>query len=158
MSTNGRGAADHSKVPESTSGPAPADADPRRRAEAWQSVGQHGSGYDANSGAGGSRRRRRQRSQRGKPQRPPQGSRGVQLDVVSRERIFQELEGLLRQIREQAEESADWAEDQLSEITRTVTSFTKSLEEQADPIPERARSEYQRIREKLSQALKGTAA
>jgi len=82
----------------------------------------------------------------------------VQLDVVSRERIFQELEGLLRQIREQAEESADWAEDQLSEITRTVTSFTKSLEEQADPIPERARSEYQRIREKLSQALKGTAA
>jgi vacuolar-type H+-ATPase subunit E/Vma4 len=74
---------------------------------------------------------------------------------MSRERVFQELEGLLHQIREQAEESVDWAEGRLTEITQTVTTFTKSLEEEADPIPERARVEYQRIREKLSQVLKG---
>ncbi len=100
------------------------------------------------------KRRHRQRPQRGKYRRPPHG-RGSHVEGMSRERVFQELEGLLRQIREQAEESADWAEDRLTEITQTVTSFTKSLEEETDPIPERARAEYQRIREKLSQALKG---
>jgi hypothetical protein len=100
------------------------------------------------------KRRRRQRPQRGKHRRPPQ-TRSSHSEGMSRERVFQELEGLLRQIREQAEESADWAEDRLTEITQTVTSFTKSLEEEADPIPERVRAEYQRIREKLSQALKG---
>jgi len=74
---------------------------------------------------------------------------------VSREHVFQDLEGLLRQIREQAEESSGWRQEQLSEITQTVTGFTKSLEEQLDPISDRIRSEYQRIREKLSHALKG---
>jgi len=67
--------------------------------------------------------------------------------------VFQSVEGLLRQIREQAEETAQWTEDELREITQTVTTFTKSLEQEADPISDRARMEYQRIREKLSQAL-----
>jgi len=101
-----------------------------------------------------SKRRRRQRPQRGKHRRPPH-ARGALFEGMSRERVFQELEGLLHQIREQAEESVDWAEGRLTEITQTVTTFTKSLEEEADPIPERARVEYQRIREKLSQVLKG---
>ena len=100
------------------------------------------------------KRKRRQRLQRGKHGRPSPG-RGAHFEGMSRERVFQELEGLLRQIREQAEETAEWAEDRLTEITQTVTSFTKSLEEETDPIPERARLEYQRIREKLSQVLKG---
>lgn len=98
------------------------------------------------------RRRRRQRPQRGKHRRPV---RSGHLEGVSRERAFQELEGLLRQIREQAEESEDWAADRLNDITQTVTSFSKTLEEHADPIPDRVRMEFQRIREKLSQALKG---
>lgn len=68
--------------------------------------------------------------------------------------MFQDIEGLLRQIREQAEESAGWTEQQLSEITQTVTAFTRSLEAEADPVSDRTRGEYQRIREKLSQALK----
>ena len=34
-------------------------------------------------------------------------------------------------------------------------SFTTSLEDEVDPVSERARSEYHRVREKLSQALKG---
>jgi hypothetical protein len=102
----------------------------------------------------GRKKRRRQRAQRGKRHGGGQGG-AAPLDIVSRERVFQELEGLLRQIREQAEESAGGAADQLTEITQAVTSFTKSLEEQGDPISERARSEYQRIRERLSQALKG---
>ena len=116
----------------------------------------HG-GAPGPAGAGNRRKRRRQRPQRNKGPRPL-SSRNPQLETASRERIFQELEGLLRQIREQAEESASWPEHELTEMTQTVTTFTKALEEQADPIPERARSEYQRIRERLSQALKNGAA
>jgi len=107
------------------------------------------------NGPGGSRRkRRRQRSQRGRHRRPGP-SQTQQLDIVSRERIFQELEGLLRQIREEAEESAGCAEEHVAEMAHAVATFTKSLEEQSDPISERVRGEYQRIRDKLSQALKG---
>ena len=110
---------------------------------------------DTMSPAGFSRkRRRRQRTQRGKRRRPGE-SRPTHTETVSRERMFQDIEGLLRQIREQAEESASWTDQQLSEITQTVTTFTKSLEAEVDPISDRARSEYQRIREKLSQAMKG---
>ncbi|MFQ5667643.1 MAG: hypothetical protein ACE5I7_14620 [Candidatus Binatia bacterium] len=61
----------------------------------------------------------------------------------------------MRRIREQAEESTTWTEQQLSEITQSVTGFTRALEHEADPISDRARTEYQRLREKLSQALKG---
>jgi hypothetical protein len=129
------------------------EADYVYAAEGWQPAAPQASG--APGGRGSARKkRRRQRSQHGK--RPHmQQARGVSLDVISRERIFQELEGLLRQIREQAEETACWGADQLTEMTQTVTSFTKALEEQSDPLPERARSEYQRIRDKLSQALRG---
>jgi hypothetical protein len=100
------------------------------------------------------KRRRRQRSQRGKRRRMPYAGPGPTY-TLSREHIFQDIEGLLRQIREQAEESPDWTEQQLDQITQTVTAFTKSLEEEADPISDRARSEYQRIRDKLSNAMKG---
>ena len=103
--------------------------------------------------AGGSRRkRRRQRSQRGKRRRP-QGH--VHSEGMNREHIFQELEGLLRQIREEAEESSNRTEEEVSAMARTVTTFTKELEEQSDPVSERLRSEYQRIREMLTQALRG---
>ncbi len=100
------------------------------------------------------KRRRRQRAQRGKRRRPTYVAPGNAY-TLSREHIFQDIEGLLRQIREQAEESPEWTEQQLDQITQTVTTFTKSLEEEADPISDRARSEYQRIREKLSNAMKG---
>jgi hypothetical protein len=112
--------------------------------------------YGSGNPGGGRRKRRRQRPQQSKPPRPHEQRRsggGARLDVVSRERVFQSVEGLLRQIREQAEETSQWTEDELREITQTVTTFTKSLEQEADPISERARMEYQRIREKLSQAL-----
>jgi hypothetical protein len=69
--------------------------------------------------------------------------------------MFQDIEGLLRQIREGAEESAAWSAEELSQFVQAVTGFTKSLEAEADPISERVRVEYQRIRDKLSQALKG---
>lgn len=113
-----------------------------------------GDGSGGSAGPGGARRHRRhQRPQRGKQRRPV--ARSMHLEGVSRERAFQELEGLLRQIREQAEESENWAEDRLNEITQAVTSFTKTLEEHVDPIPERVRMEFHRVREKLSQVLKG---
>jgi hypothetical protein len=149
MSTSRRSGPDHLSMPSSEPG-APAS---RQFTEGWQSGGQHGSGPPG-AGGPGRKRRRRQRSQRNKPHRPAP-ARAALGDTVSRERVFQDLEGLLRQIREQAEESSNWAEDRLVEIAQTVTNFTKSLEEQVDPIPERARSEYQRIRDRLSQALKG---
>jgi len=99
------------------------------------------------------RRRRHRSAQKGRRPRPL--GAGPPADVASRERIFQDIEGLLRQIREQAEESADWSEEQLQDITQTVTGFTRSLEQEGDPISSRTQGEYQRIREKLSQALKG---
>ena len=141
------------------------------RLEAWRSRLEQGRGEQWNAmedqrahsqpmagnhaGSGSRKRRRRQRSQHGEHRYAPQaGARTT--GVVSREGIFQELEGLLRQIREQAEESATGDGAQLTEIVHTVTSFTKSLEEQAEPISDRARSEYHRIRERLSQVLRET--
>ena len=113
-------------------------------------------GASSQTGHGSSKKkRRRPRSQRGKRRRPEHGGRPPHIDIVSRERIFQDIEGLLRQIREAAEESAAFSEAQLNEFTQAVTTFTKSLEEETDPISERARTDYQRVRERLSQALRG---
>ena len=115
--------------------------------------GDHGSG----SAGGGRRKRRRQRPQHAKSQRPHEGQHRTaapgRLDVANRERAFQSVEGLLRQIREQAEEGLPWSEAELREITQAVTAFTKLLEQESDPISDRAQAEYHRIREKLSQAL-----
>ncbi len=149
MSTSRRTGPDHMSLP----GADHTDAAPRQLAEGWHPDTQHGS-RPPGAGGAGRKRRRRQRPQHGTQRRPTQ-ARGPLADLVSREHVFQDLEGLLRQIREEAEESSGWAEEQLSEITQTVTNFTKSLEEQVDPISERVRSEYQRIRERLSHALKG---
>ena len=130
-------------------------------AGAEQRKGDQGGNVHAHKGQSGPgapgfsrKRRRRQRSERGKRRRTTH-VRPAPTHAMNREHIFQDIEGLLRQIREQAEESPDWTEQQLNEITQAVTSFTKSLEEEADPISDRARNEYQRIREKLSNAMKG---
>ncbi len=122
------------------------------------SMGSHDAGSNHGSGnsGGGRRKRRRQRPQPGKPARshePPRSGAAARLDAASRERVFQSVEGLLRQIREQAEEGSQWSEAELREITQTVTSFTKLLEQEGDPISDRALMEYHRIREKLNQAL-----
>lgn len=149
MSTNGRGARAQYGTPSGGLATQPGSGnDVQRRA------GENGHA-DLQPGGGASRRkRRRQRSQRGK-RRQPTESRAPQIDLVSRERIFQELEGLLRQIREQAEEGMPWPQERLDDFTQAVVSFTKSLEEQGEAVSDRVRSEYQRIRDKLSQALKG---
>ncbi len=154
MSTTRQGATGHDAAPES------AFAEPDREGTGSE---QHAAGswqpeppYAAdNGGAGGGsrRKRRRQRAQRGKRRRGPQGH--MHVEGVSREHIFQELEGLLRQIREEAEESSNWAEAEINQMAHAVTAFTKELEEQSDPISERVRGEYQRIRERLTQALRG---
>lgn len=120
------------------------------------SGGAPGTDHGSGNGGGGRRKRRRQRPQHTKHVRPHEAQRSgaaARVDAASRERVFQSVEGLLRQIREQAEEGAQWSETELREITQTVTAFTKLLEQESDPISERALSEYQRIREKLSQAL-----
>jgi hypothetical protein len=99
------------------------------------------------------KKRRRHRGQRPKERRAPSTGEGV-IDVVNRERMFQDIEGLLRQIRERAEETAEWSTEQLSDFTQAVTGFTKSLEQEGDSVSQRVRSEYQRVRDKLSQALR----
>jgi hypothetical protein len=113
-------------------------------------------------GGGGSRRkRRRARGQRSKRHRPQQESRvggGPRADSTNRERMFQDVEGLLRQIREHAEETTEWSEEELREITHNVTTFTRNLEQESEPISERARGDYQRLRDKLTQALRNKAA
>ncbi len=154
MSTTRQGATGHDGAPES------ACAEPEREgtgsnhhaAGSWQPDPPYAADL-GNAGGGSRRKRRRQRAQRGKRRRGPQGH--AHIEGVNRERIFQELEGLLRQIREEAEESSHWAEAEINQMAHAVSTFTKDLEEQSDPISERVRSEYQRIREKLTQALRG---
>lgn len=135
------------------------------------SDGGDGGGFRRNGGGGGNgmhrnnnnKKRRRQRPQR--PKRPGGGGGGgggmsskdslSSLDSINRERIFQHIEGLLRQIREAAEEGADYTEEQLSEYTQLVTSFTRDLEEEGELPSDRVRAEYMRVRDKLNHALKG---
>jgi len=109
------------------------------------------------------RKRRRQRPQRQKRRKGGGGGGGggghsksaALKDDTDRERIFQDIEGLLRRIREEAEELGDRTEEELADVTATVTNFTKILEEEAEVVSERARAEYHRVREKLSHALRG---
>ena len=131
-----------------------AEKDEQGSAVSWQTDPQ-GSSAAATYPGGARKKRRRQRPQRTKGQRPPQ-ARLPQGDGVSREHILQDLEGLLRQIREEAEESANgrFPPEQISEMARSVSAFSKGLEEQSDPISERARGEYQRLRERLVHALR----
>ena len=153
MITTRQGASGHHKAPESAfdgEDPEGTTTDGRTAAGGWR-PDSHAA--EVGGGAGGARRkRRRQRPARGKRQR----SRGhVQAENVSREGILQELEGLLRQIREEAEESLNRPEEEISAIARTVSTFTRELEEQCDPISERLRTEYQRLRGMLTQRLRG---
>jgi len=129
------------------------DAAPKGDAPHQESGAQRTFGGPAASQGPGRKRRRRHRSQKEKARRPFQGS-SAHIDTVSRERMFQDIEGLLRQIRERAEEAPVWTEEQLNDFTQTVTGFTKSLEQEGEPLSQRARSEYQRIRDKLSYALR----
>jgi len=120
------------------------------------SGGAPGADHGPGNGGGGRRKRRRQRPPHTKHVRPHEGQRSgaaARVDAASRERVFQSVEGLLRQIREQAEEGELWSEAELREITQTVTAFTKLLDQEGDPISDRALTEYHRVRDKLTQAL-----
>lgn len=68
--------------------------------------------------------------------------------------MFQDIEGLLRQIRERAEERPLWTQDQLKDFTQTVTGFMRALDEEGGQVSDRAMNEYYRVRDKLSQALR----
>jgi hypothetical protein len=153
MTTTRRGASEHHKAPESAFDGEDREGtttDGRTAADSWQP---HPYAAEVGGAGGGTRRkRRRQRPARGKRRR---SQNHAQAENVSREGIFQELEGLLRQIREEAEESLNRPEEEISAIARTVSTFTKQLEEQGDPISERLRTEYQRLREILTQRLRG---
>ena len=144
------------EAPEYSASAAVDDGDSERdgpRSEGGSERGFNGPGAPHGSGR---RRKRRHRSQKGRPPRRPRSpDGGPHIDVVNRERMFQDIEGLLRQIRERAEEASVWTEDQLNDFTQAVTGFTKSLEQESEQISQRVRDEYQRIREKLSHALRG---
>jgi len=68
--------------------------------------------------------------------------------------MYQDIEGLLRQIRERAEETPLWTEDQMNDFTQTVTGFMRTLDEEGGQVSDRAMNEYHRVRDKLSQALR----
>lgn len=117
-----------------------------------------GGGGGGNGGGGRRNKRRRQRPQRqqnNKPRRKLSPKESAALDTVGRERMFQQVEGLLRQIREEAEEAGVFSDDEVREYVTTVTNFMTLLEEESEPLTERARSEFLRVRDKLSQALRG---
>jgi hypothetical protein len=155
MSTRRQGAQDELEAPElAAQSSAGGNTEPRlgvagNQAGAARVLDANGAPYSASR-----KRRRRHRSQKGKQRRPAQVN-APHLDLVSRERMFQDIEGLLRQIRERAEDSTAWTDEQLSDFTQAVTGFTKLLEQEGEPVSQRGRGEYQRMREKLSQALKG---
>ena len=152
MSTRGHRATEHLQARGYSAQGAVDDADPERDARR-QPGGERGFEGGAPHPSG-RKRRRRHRSPKGKRhQHSGQGS-APHADIVSRERMFQDIEGLLRQIRERAEESALWTEEQLNDFTQAVTGFTKSMEQESEQVSQRMRGEYQRIREKLSQALR----
>ena len=138
MSTNRRNGAGDASAPRAAWG------DEGRAEVAGRQLSMHGDeARSQSSGGGGSRRkRRRQRQQRGKRPglpMPVRSPRAAVVEVGTRERIFQDVEGLLRQIREEAEETETWSEEQLRDITQAVTTFTKSLEQESDPISDRVR-------------------
>lgn len=155
MATRGHRATDQLHAPGYSAHAAVDDADSERDAPRRE----HGPerSFEGGGAPHGSahKRRRRHRSQKGKRRPPSSQGRGPHIDIVSRERMFQDIEGLLRQIRERAEESVVWTEEELNDFTHTVTGFAKSLEQESDQISQRMRSEYQRIREKLTHALRG---
>ncbi|HVO24161.1 MAG TPA: hypothetical protein VMW56_11085 [Candidatus Margulisiibacteriota bacterium] len=154
MSTRGHRATEELQAPGYSAQAAVEDAEPGSN-ERPQAQGVERAFDSAAPQGSGRRRRRRHRSPKGK-RRNHTGQGGTpHVEIVSRERMFQDIEGLLRQIRERAEESVVWTEEQLSDFTQTVTGFTKSMEQEGEQVSQRMRSEYQRIREKLSQALRG---
>ena len=156
MSTRGHRATDALSAPGYAANTAVDDADSERVARREEHGGERSFHGPGGSQGSGNKRRRRHRSQQGKRRPPSQGGGGggPHIDIVSRERMFQDIEGLLRQIRERAEEATVWTEEQLNDFTQTVTGFTKSLEQEGEQISQRVRSEYQRIRDKPSQALR----
>lgn len=130
-----------------------------RRSDGGQGRGGRDHGGNGRGGNGqGRKKRRRQRPQRVKHRKPGGGGGGgkeaFSFDAVNRERIFQQIEGLLRQIREHQEEFGGYTEEQLSDYTQAVTSFTRAFEEEGDASSERLRNEYLRVRDKLSNALR----
>jgi hypothetical protein len=153
MSTRGHRATNQLGAPGHSANAAVDDAHPKGDAPRPEPVAPRAFGGPGAPQGAGRKRRRRHRSQKEKPRRPFQGGSG-HIDIVSRERMFQDIEGLLRQIRERAEEAAVWTDEQLHDFTQSVTGFTKSLEQEGEPLSQRARSEYQRIRDKLSDALR----
>lgn len=153
MSTRGHRATNQLGAPGYSANAAGGDAAPKGDAPRQESGAPRAFGAPRAPQGSGRKRRRRHRSPEEQPRRPFQGASG-HIDIVSRERMFQDIEGLLRQIRERAEEAAVWTEDQLNDFTQSVTGFTKSLEQEGEPLSLRARGEYQRIRDKLSYALR----
>lgn len=117
---------------------------------------QDGRGGGGNGGGGRRNKRRRTRPQKQNNLRHKLSPKeAAALDSVGRERMFQQVEGLLRQIREEAEETGAFSDEEVREYVTTVTAFMTLLEEESEPLTERARSEFLRVRDKLSHALRG---
>ena len=110
---------------------------------------------DGGGGGIGRKKRRRQRGQRNKKRvgvsPSPHG------DNANRERVYQDIEGLLRQIRELAEETSAYSQERLDEFTQVVMTLFKALEGEGEMVSDRLYGEYLRVRDKLNLALKEQA-
>ncbi|MBI3782527.1 MAG: hypothetical protein HY270_03900 [Deltaproteobacteria bacterium] len=117
---------------------------------------QGSNGAEQGGGSAASRKkRRRQRGQRNKHRTP--GSPSLHGDSANRERVYQDVEGLLRQIRELAEENAAYTQEQLDDFTQSVVTLFKALESEGQMISDRLFADYQRVRDKLNMALRDRA-
>lgn len=106
------------------------------------------------SGGGMNRQRKKRRRDRGQMPARRGPAMAAQGDHSNRERIYQDVEGLLRRIREHDEENGGYSAQQMSDFTQAVVTLFKALESENEIVSERLYAEYQRLRERLSQALK----
>jgi hypothetical protein len=106
----------------------------------------------SSGGGGDGGRKKRRHPTHGKSREA--GTSSGYNEAANRERIFQDIEGRMRQIRELAEEGNDFTNDEISELTQSVVALFRSLESEGEVVSDRAFAEYQRLRERLNQALR----
>ena len=144
MSTDGRGGSGGAGAPGGGGGNGRNGGGPVRM------QGNHSG--DGGGGGIGRKKRRRQRNKKRVGVSPsPHG------DNANRERVYQDIDGLLRQIRELAEETSAYSQERLDEFTQVVMTLFKALEGEGEMVSDRLYGEYLRVRDKLNLALKEQA-
>lgn len=112
-------------------------------------------GSSVGGGDGGRKKRRQLRPVRSNGR---EAAPAAHNDVANREHVFQDIEGRMRRIRELAEEGAAYSSDEIRQLAQNVVSLFRTLEGEGEVVSDRAFAEYQRLRDRLNQALRSAPA